>query len=87
MISDYEKGIKDMEENSWMISGDSIAKYRTRTAVIPPKASNFITGMDAEGGYSAYYELSSAYVSGQMSAQELLSSLDKKVSMMRLEGN
>ena len=82
-----EEYLANMDENDWMISPAAVESYRKRVDGIQVLSYDFTSSMVSSDGSVAYYELADAYAAGQSSAEELLSMIDKKVQMMRLEGN
>ena len=84
----YEENIADNEKNSWMIRPEAIEAYEERTRWLKILSYDFAGAMtSADNGGGDYYTMVWGYAQQQVSAQELLSGIDKKVQMMRLEGN
>ena len=84
----YEENIADNEKNSWMLSPDAIASYEERAPRLKVLTYDFASALtSSENGGGDYYSMVWGYAQQQVSAQELLSGIDKKVQMMRLEGN
>lgn len=88
VIHDYEESLADLEKTAWLISGDAIENYRAIVPFLKPLSYDFTTQLysDAESAGS-FYELLDGYTMGSVSAEELLTAIDRKVQMMRLEGN
>ncbi len=86
-VNNYESYIKDAENNSWMIGPTAIAAYQNRVDMLKLLSYDFAAGMVSEDGTSGYWEMVEAFSQGQITAENLLSGIDKKVQMMRLEGN
>ena len=88
MIADYEENIRNLEENSWMISGKAIEAYAQRTPWLKVLTYDFANAlMSTENSGSDYWTMMWNYAAGTVGPEELLSGIDKKVQMMRLEGN
>jgi len=75
-----------MDNTYWMFSPSAIQEYQERAPWLCPISYDFAMSMVSDGTDS-YYDTLNAYAAGQMSAEEFLSGIDKKVQMMRLEGN
>ena len=87
-VKDYEAALTDLEKNSWMISQDAIDAYAARLGWLRVLNYDFTNALVSnENGGSDYWTMLWGYVQKQVSAEELLSGIDKKVQMMRLEGN
>lgn len=86
-VQDLEKSVASLDDTYWMIAPQSITSYQERTPWIEVLSYDFSSGMVSADGSGDFYDLSANYASGSMSAEELLSTIDKKVQMMRLEGN
>ena len=84
----YEENLADNEKNSWMIRPEAIEAYEERTQWLRVLSYDFAGAMmSSDNGGGDYYSMVWGYAQQQVSAQELLSGIDKKVQMMRLEGN
>lgn len=83
----YQDMMADNEKNSWMISPEAITSFQQRANLLQPLSYDFTSSLVSSDGGSNFYELWEGYINRQVSAQELLSAIDKKVQMMRLEGN
>ena len=87
-VKNYEDALTDLEKNSWMISQDAIDAYAARLGWLRVLNYDFTNALVSnENGGSDYWTMLWGYVQKQVSAEELLSGIDKKVQMMRLEGN
>jgi len=86
-VQDLEESVASLDDTYWMIAPQSITSYQERTPWIEVLSYDFSSGMVSADGSGDFYDLSANYASGSMSAEELLSTIDKKVQMMRLEGN
>ena len=89
LVQSYEEALASMDDTYWMISPASIDAYRSRQDWIRPLSYDFTANMVSDGqeGAGGFYDLVEAFARGEISADELLSQIDKKVQMMRLEGN
>ena len=87
-VEDYEKTIADIDNTYWQVSPQSIADYQSRIGILRVMtydiSSSMISTSENETGY---YELADNFAGGTVSAEDMLSFIDKKVQMMRLEGN
>ena len=82
----YAESLADLDNTYWMFSPSAIQEYQERAPWLCPISYDFAMSMVSDGTDS-YYDTLNAYAAGQMSAEEFLSGIDKKVQMMRLEGN
>ncbi len=87
VLADYEEELKNYDEQNWMLSPRAIAQYRTRADAVKLMKWNYYQAISSTDGGNQIWELRSGYLDGSVSAPELLSFIDKKVQMMRLEGN
>ena len=87
-VKSLEEYLESIDETEWMVSPASIAAYQGRVQWVEALNYDFTSSLvgndEGEGGY---YDLSDNYSRGTLSAEELLSTIDKKVQMMRLEGD
>jgi hypothetical protein len=82
-IQDTETTLKYYEENAWDVGPKDLEWYRAHDEGITIASSNWLY---SENGGEAN-ELIMQYCEGQISAEELLIGIDRKVQMMLLEGN
>ena len=88
MVKSYEENLTDLDKNSWMISDEAISAYVERQAWLKVLSYDFASALVSnDNGGSDYYSMMWGYAQRQVSPEELLSGIDKKVQMMRLEGN
>ena len=88
ILADYEDSLAEQEKNAWLISAESIQRYRERVPYLRPLSYDFVSGLvSSRESAENFYEILQGYTEGQISTEEFLSSIDKKVQMMRLEGN
>ena len=78
-----EQSIADYEQTSWEISQSNIDWYRAHDDNIAPQGVNWLYS-DGTGEAS---ELIEQNLAGTIDAETMLTGIDKKVNMMRLEGN
>lgn len=77
-ISYNESSLKEMEKNKWEIAQRDIDWFRSHDDTIAVQRMNWL---DTEE------DLVNQYLDGDISPTELLEKLDRKVRMMRMEGN
>ena len=82
-IRQWQENLDYIEKYAWDISGESIDWYRANDDHIVVMPANWLYS-DSSG---EAWDLISQYMENQISADELLESIDKKVQMMLLEGN
>lgn len=82
-IREQEASIADYEQTSWDISQTSIDWYRANDDNIVLEGVNWLYSENA--GEAS--DLVEQYLAGQIDADAMLKAIDKKVNMMRLEGN
>ena len=70
-----------------MISPEKIAWQHANAQYMAPVKWNFFSALNAVEEGSQFSDLQTGFTQGTVSARELLSYIDKKVQMMRLEGN
>lgn len=87
ILADYERELSEFDANYWMISPDDIELYHGRAAHLRPVRWSLMRQLYSGDESDAFYSLFDGYLQGQKSAEELLSYIDRKVQMMRLEGN
>ena len=88
-VKTYQESVDSFDEEYWMVSPAGIEEYRNHQAWIRVLSYDFVTELISkeQGGETGYYELVDAYAQGQTTAEDLLTAIDRKVQMMRLEGN
>ena len=88
-IDEIEARLADMEANEWLASPEGIAAYKRLAPYMTlGSAVSFLYGGSDQA--SATQELSNLlnrFIEGQMTAQQLVKELDKKIAMIYLEGN
>ncbi|MBQ8954424.1 MAG: carbohydrate ABC transporter substrate-binding protein [Clostridia bacterium] len=89
---DYEEWVKALEEDLnniddtyWMFSPKNIEAYKARAPYLSPVTYDFTNDMTSDEGDN-FYDLIQRYYDGMIDVDELLTAIDKKVQMMRLEG-
>ena len=70
-----------------MISREAIEAYHGRTEFIRPLGFGFANSLYSAGENDNFHEVLNGYMRGNVSPEELLSGIDKKIQMMILEGN
>ena len=93
-IQEEEKTLAYAEENNWDVSPKELEWYRAHDDNIIVSIYNWLypdTTSDEEDGGIAQTaeaeELMDQYLNGQISLNDMLSGIDRKVQMRRLEGN
>ena len=81
-----EKNLNRMLESWWEISPEAIAAYRERAGLLRPVKWDVQTLL-LDSGDASIAEALDRFLQGRGSGGELLEALDRKVRMMRLEGN
>jgi len=79
-----EEELANIDDTYWMFSPKSIAAYKARAQYLAPVTYDFtneISGSEDDN----FYDLIQRYYEGMIDVEELLSTIDKKVQMMRLE--
>ncbi len=82
-IREQEASIVDYEQTSWDISQASIEWYRANDENIVLEGVNWLYSENA--GEAS--DLAEQYLAGQIDVDAMLKAIDKKVNMMRMEGN
>jgi len=87
-VEEYEKNLADIDNTYWMVSPEAIAAYQSRVPYLRVQNDDLGTAMYiSQNEGSSYYTLMDNIASEQATVEELLTAIDKKVQMMRLEGN
>ena len=87
-LKSYEEMLENEEEYKWIVSPENIADYQARTPYMRVAAYSFVSDMmKDEKSAEAFWSMLDGFARGEVSAAELLDSIDSKVQMMRLEGN
>ncbi len=93
-IQEEEKTLEYAEANNWDVSPTELAWYRANDDNIIVSVYNWLypdtSSDDEDGGIGQTAEaedLMDQYLSGQISLNDMLSGIDRKVQMRRLEGN
>ena len=88
---DYEEHIKYLEEELanvddtyWMFSPKAIASYKARAPYLSPVTYDFTNDLTDDD--ENFYSLIQRFYDDDLTIEELLTAIDKKVQMMRLEG-
>ena len=86
-LGEMEKELEEFDETNWWISPKAIENYRARAAWLKPETESYWTLLWGGENGEAFRNLWNGYIAGQKNAQELLSFMDQKIRMMRMEGN
>ena len=86
-IQSMEEYLAGMDETAWFISPAAIEQYRTRVQYLRPLSWDMASSLISSSDDVSYWNLTSDFCAGRITAAELLGTIDKKVQMMRLEGN
>ncbi|MBQ6564709.1 MAG: carbohydrate ABC transporter substrate-binding protein [Clostridia bacterium] len=87
VLHEYETELQTYDETHWMLSPADIEGYHTRAENVRPIRWNLMQQMYSGDESENFYMIYEGYMNGQKTAEELLSYIDRKVQMMRLEGN
>lgn len=87
IVEEIEKELQDFDENHWMLSPAAIRAYRDRAAYLVPARFSFWSQLYGDENGEAFSTLWAGFLKGQKTSGELLSFMDQKIRMMRLEGN
>ncbi|MBR2823345.1 MAG: hypothetical protein IKE24_06655 [Clostridia bacterium] len=82
-----EKELAEFDEKNWMISPDAIANYRSRAPLIRMDSYDFWSMLYGGENGETFGTLWSGFLEGQKSVQDVLTYMDQKIRMMRMEGN
>ena len=86
-VKTMEKKLADFEEQSWMISPETVAAYQSRVGFLKAakgSALRIINNSDSDGQFN---EMQIGFLKGTRTASDLLGWIDRKIQMMRQEGN
>jgi ABC-type glycerol-3-phosphate transport system substrate-binding protein len=86
-IDYYEQTLSEIDDTYWMFAPDAIASYRERAQYLTPITYDCTVVTSSSSDDDTVWSVISQYRSGVISLDEMLQSIDKKVQMMRLEGN
>ncbi len=84
-VEQYQKELDQVDESYWEYSEKGIQLYNERVKVIKPVLYDSLTLVDEDG--NSIYNIIWGYMEGTISMDDMLSQIDKKVQMIRLEGN
>ena len=87
ILAEYERDLSEFDATYWMISPEDIELYHARADQVRPIRWNLMRQLYSGDESDAFSNLYEGYVQGLKSPEELLSYIDRKVQMMRLEGN
>ena len=83
LVAQYEQYREEyMQYGAWSASEESIARYRTFASHIRVTRNIGLGGENAD----EFYELTSQYMDGMISADEFITGVDRKLQMMMKEG-
>ena len=87
IVDAYEEALA-YSDSSWMLSPEAITAYRDLAPYLRPKTWDFYSALsDSAEDYGQYNQLVDGFFEGISSSPELLAFIDRKVMMMRLEGD
>lgn len=86
-LEEMQKELDNFDETNWQIGPKAIAHYRERAQWLKPETYSYWTLLQNGENGEAFQNLWDGYAAGQKSVQELLSFMDQKIRMMRMEGN
>lgn len=82
-IASWQENLEYMDKYGWDVSPENLEWYRANDDHIVLMSANWLYNDDS----GEAYELINQYIEDQIGMDELLTSIDKKVQMMLLEGN
>lgn len=82
-VSDFEENVEYLEENAWEVSERAVAWYRAHDDALHIGRLNWLYADDDGEAWT----LMQQYTEGAISIDEMLAAIDRKVQMMKLEGN
>ena len=86
-VKAMEKKLADLEDQSWLISPDAIAAYQSRVGFLKAAKGNFLQILMTSDSVDQFMEMMNGFMEGTRSASDLLGWIDRKIQMMRQEGN
>ena len=85
MIDYYDLYIANQENERWLISADTIAKYREMLKVLDLHSNSIYLGAPGTASERMIAELCNRYASGNLTMDTLLNEIRNKMRMMQLE--
>lgn len=85
MIDYYDLYIANQENERWLISADTIAKYREMLKVLDLHSNSIYLGAPGTASERMIAELCNRYASGNLTMDTLLNEIGNKMRMMQLE--
>jgi multidrug efflux pump subunit AcrA (membrane-fusion protein) len=86
-VKTMEKKLADLEDQSWLISPDAIAAYQSRVGFLKAPKGIFLQILMTSDSVDQFMEMMNGFMEGTRSASDLLGWIDRKIQMMRQEGN
>ena len=86
-VKAMEKKLADLEDQSWLISPDAIAAYQSRVDYLKAAKGSFLQILMTSDSVDQFMEMMNGFMEGTRSASDLLGWIDRKIQMMRQEGN
>ena len=86
-LDSLSESLANIDDTYWMMSPSGIASYRERAQYLSPITYDCTVVSSSSKDDDTVWSVISQYFDGAVSVDEMLQSIDKKVQMMRLEGN
>lgn len=86
-IDSLKESLAEVDDTYWMISPSDIESYRARAQYLSPITYDCTVVSSGSKDGDTVWSVISQYYEGTISVDEMLQAIDKKVQMMRLEGN
>ncbi len=86
-VKTMEKKLADFEEQSWMISPETVAAYQSRVGYLKAAKGSFLRIIQSSDSDGQFDEMRIGFLKGTRTASDLLGWIDRKIQMMRQEGN
>lgn len=87
VLKTYEEVLEDYDSTSWLVSPEGIELYRKMAGYLKVQTWDFYSTLNSGGDGELFQQMMQSFCEGSASSGELLSYIDRKVQMMRLEGN
>ena len=86
-VKTMEKKLADLEDQSWLVSPDAVAAYQSRVGYLKAGKGSFLQVIMASDSAGQIMEIRDGFMEGTRTASDLLGWIDRKIQMMRQEGN
>ena len=86
-LDSLNESLASIDDTYWMISPSNIESYRARAQYLAPITYDCTVVSSGSKDDDTVWSVISQYYEGTIGVDEMLQAIDKKVQMMRLEGN